>query len=145
MHYSKTYCHGQGQHEHGCQSRAFFKHYGKHFGKFGKPWMLFNTPVNIKENAEDFEVHLYAAGYKKSDFEISLSGSVMTIKVNNSTREGNDNWLRKEHQTQSMERRFELGDKIDTTDISAKYEDGVLIVRLPKKVADEPAKNVTIE
>ena len=144
MHYSKSDCYGQEHREHGCKGAAFFGHYGKHFGHFGKHGR-FNAPVNIKENAEDFEVHLYAAGFKKSDFEIGLSGSVMTITVKRTAQEEGSNWLRKEYQPNVIERRFELGDKIDAAGITAKYEEGVLIVRLPKKEADTPSKNVTVE
>lgn len=141
MHYRKSNCHSHGWQQHGCNSGKFAKHggfWGKHF--------MPQAPVNIEEKPDSFEIHLFAPGLRKEDFIIGLSGSVMSISLKeDSSNTEHANFIRREYRRNAFERRFELGDKIDTTAISAKYSDGVLQVTLPKKVADTPAQNISID
>ena len=48
-------------------------------------------------------------------------------------------WLRKEYKLQTFRRSFTLNDKINVGGITAKYNDGILTVVLPKKETVEPA------
>jgi HSP20 family protein len=91
--------------------------------------------VNIKENAENFEVEVAAPGMEKQDFEITMEGNLLTISSSkkNQMEEDNENYTRREFSYQSFQRSFQLPkDVVDEERIEAKYENGVLRLTIPK-------------
>jgi HSP20 family protein len=97
--------------------------------------------VNIKENENEFEVEMAAPGMTKDDFRIELNNSVLTIssekQSNNQSKEG-ENVTRREFSYQSFSRSFTLPVIVETEKISAKYENGLLRVNIPKKEEAKP-------
>ena len=97
--------------------------------------------VNIKETENDFEVDMAAPGMNKEDFKIELNNSVLTIssekQTENETKEGK-NVTRREFSYQSFSRSFTLPAIVETDQISAKYENGLLRVNIPKKEEAKP-------
>ncbi|WP_426277795.1 Hsp20/alpha crystallin family protein [Chryseobacterium sp. S-02] len=92
--------------------------------------------VNIVENADTYQVQVAAPGMEKNDFEIKLDGNLLTISSakqdSNETQEGN--FTRREFSYQSFQRSFELPkDVVDQENIQAKYENGLLMLTIPKK------------
>ncbi|GEJ43509.1 Hsp20/alpha crystallin family protein [Chryseobacterium sp. ON_d1] len=105
--------------------------------------------VNIKENADAYEVQVAAPGMDKNDFEIKLDGNLLTIssskKDNNETK--GENFTRREFSYQSFRRSFELPkDVVDQDNIQAKYENGLLKLTIPKKeeVKQKPPRLIEI-
>ncbi len=101
----------------------------------------FSAPVNILETDKLYELHIVAPGLKKEDFKLNIERDVLTITAeqnpeNKEPQEGK--WLRSEFRKKSFKRTFTLNDKVDAAKISAKYNDGILVVTLPKK---EPSAN----
>ena len=97
----------------------------------------FTVPsVNVKENEGNFKVEMAAPGLEKADFKIDLNGNLLTIssekKGENEVRD-NNSYTRKEFSYQSFSRSFTLPDIVDNEAISAKYENGILTVTIPKK------------
>jgi HSP20 family protein len=91
--------------------------------------------VNIKEDAQNFEVEVAAPGMEKQDFQITLEGNLLTISSSkkNQTEEKDDSYTRREFSYQSFQRSFELAkDVVDEDCIEAKYENGVLRLTIPK-------------
>ncbi|RDI13271.1 Hsp20/alpha crystallin family protein [Flavobacterium sp. AG291] len=92
--------------------------------------------VNIKETADSYEVEVAAPGMEKSDFNITLDGNLLTIS---SVREHKqttqqENFTRREFSYQSFQRSFELPkDVVDEEHITASYENGLLLLTVPKK------------
>ncbi len=93
--------------------------------------------VNIKETAENYEVEVAAPGMNKKDFRVQLEGNVLTItsERSNEWNEKTDvKYITREFSFQSFSRTFTLQkDVVDTENIQAKYEDGVLHLSIPKK------------
>ncbi|OWY24497.1 Hsp20/alpha crystallin family protein [Sphingobacteriales bacterium UPWRP_1] len=140
MHYGKSACYSNSWQQHGCKGTRFM-----HGGFWGRSFWA-APPVNIEEKPASFEVLLYAPGFTKEDFIIEISGNEMSISLKEETSgSATANWVRREYRNTGFVRRFELGDKIDTANISAKYENGVLQITLPKKNADTPAQNIVVE
>ena len=94
-------------------------------------------PLNIRENEKSYEIELVAPGVKKQDFQIQVVADTLTvsleIKDEHNEQNNQEGWLRKEYKKQSFSRSFRLDDTVDARNISAKYEDGVLFISLPKK------------
>ena len=67
-------------------------------------------------------------------------------KEENNQENENEGWLKREYRHQSFSRSFSLDDTIDANKISAKYQDGVLHLSLPKKEgAQKISKNIEIK
>ena len=92
--------------------------------------------VNIRENAESYEVEVAAPGMEKSDFNVTLEGNLLTIS---SVREHKqttqqETFTRREFSYQSFQRSFELPKNVvDEEHITARYENGLLLISVPKK------------
>lgn len=96
----------------------------------------FNTPaVNVKENDNDFVIELAAPGLVKENFKIELDKDILTIssEAKNDTSEGKDNYTKKEFNYSTFKRSFTLPDTVNSVEILASYDNGILSVKLPKK------------
>lgn len=104
--------------------------------------------VNIKEDANGFEVAMAAPGLKKEDFNISLNHNMLTIssekKMEKETKDSQE-FTRKEFSYQSFCRSFSLPQSVESDKISAHYEDGILNVIIPKREEAKPKPSRQIE
>jgi HSP20 family protein len=100
--------------------------------------------VNITETNESYQIHVAAPGLIKSDFTIKLEEKLLTISAekNEATEENAVKTIKKEFSFKKFKRSFTVDEKIDSTNITAQYESGILTVQLPKK---EITPNVTKE
>lgn len=92
--------------------------------------------VNIKETKENFEVEVAAPGMTKDDFKIELKGNTLTIfsEKSNESEQEDGRFTRREFSYQSFNRSFNLPkDAVDTENIQARYENGLLKLAIPKK------------
>ncbi len=125
----------------------FFNEFPTAVGKTVREDVLSNPPVNIEETPNAYLVTLSAPGYQKSDFKVSLENHLLTIsseKKENSIDETNKQ-IRKEFSLRSFKRSFTIDEKIEAENISAKYENGILHLELPKReTAKAFAKDIEI-
>lgn len=114
------------------------------FGKSIREDVLHFPPANIVEKNDLYRIELAAPGMEKADFNVKLDGKILTIssekKAENTSE--NDKMIRKEFSYKAFNRSFTLDEKIDVANISARYENGILTLELPKK---EEVKNVSKE
>jgi HSP20 family protein len=98
-------------------------------------------PVNIVENNDNYELEINAAGRKKEDFKITVDKNILTVSFekneedNEEKNEGdkeNKKFIKKEFVISSFKRSFTLDEKINSENIAAKYENGILTLTLPK-------------
>lgn len=109
---------------------------------------FFNEPpANIVEDKEAFYIELAAPGFEKEDFDIAFEKQLLTISVEKSTEENQEQKQRmKEFQFNPFKRSFRIGKQINTNAISAAYKNGMLTITLPKEEAfiDKPARSIEI-
>ncbi|MFI5133894.1 MAG: Hsp20/alpha crystallin family protein [Chitinophagales bacterium] len=106
------------------------------------------VPVNIKETDKSYNLDVVAPGFEKADFKISLDQNILTIsaETKSETKEENEKQIRKEYNYRSFKRSFTVDEKIDATNIEAKYVNGVLTLNLPKKeTVKVSAKEISIQ
>ena len=96
--------------------------------------------VNVKETNDEFLIELAAPGMEKKDFKINFKNNVITIssEKENNKEEKNENYTRREFSYQSFSRSFTLPVIVETDKITAKYENGLLRVNIPKKEEAKP-------
>lgn len=114
------------------------------FGKTVREDVLGFPPVNITEKNDYYHLEVAAPGFEKADFNVKLDGNILTISAEKKaeTKSETDKVIRKEFSAKTFKRNFTLDEKIEAANISAKYENGILHVGLPKK---EEVKAVTKE
>ena len=94
----------------------------------------FVPKVDIVETEKAFELHLAVPGMNKEDFKIDVNDTYLTISGERKfTHEKSDNHFRSyETQYGSFGRSFSLPEQVDANKISAKYNNGILEVVIPK-------------
>ncbi len=95
----------------------------------------FVPELNVYETAKMFEVTVELPGMNKKDFDISINDNILTISgERRSYRDGENG--RRYHRVESRFGRFSrslpLPNVVDVDKINATYENGVLIITLPK-------------
>ena len=104
--------------------------------------------VNIKENKDGFQLEVAAPGLKKEDFKINVDKSLLKVSVaKEEVKETGEQgkYTRREFNYQSFSRSFTLPETVNQKAIEAAYENGVLILSLPKKEeAKEETREITI-
>jgi HSP20 family protein len=107
------------------------------------------VPVNIRETDSSYELEIIAPGLKKQDFQLNLSGESLTISFEQKDEhkeQGKNAWLKQEYRKQAFSRSFTLNEYVDVNKISARYEDGVLHIELPKKeVAQKVSRAIDVQ
>lgn len=91
--------------------------------------------VDIYEDDNSFVFEADLPGFNKEDLKIDISNNVLTISGNRKLEreESKDKYLRVERSYGSFARRFTLPNTVDSEKVDAKYKNGVLTLRLPKK------------
>ena len=98
-----------------------------------------NQPAtNVFETEKDFRIELLLPGFPKEDVQMNVHKNVLTIKVNKEeSKEENKTeefkYAHREFGSFNFEKSFKVPNSVDVEKISAKFENGVLNVVLPKK------------
>ena len=100
----------------------------------------FATPaVNIKESEKDYDIQIAAPGMTREDFKINItSDNELVILLEKKENKEEDekkkcSWIRREFAYASYSQSFALPDDVNEKEVSAKMENGVLNITLPKK------------
>lgn len=92
--------------------------------------------TDIKDNGNEYVLEADLPGFKKEDIKIDVDENTLVISAErHSESENKDkkgNYIRVERSYGSFSRSFDVSG-INTDDISASYEDGVLKLNMPKK------------
>ena len=90
--------------------------------------------ANIMEDDKQFTLELALPGFKKENLNIELENERLKISSKNTEEKVEENGKvhLREFSSSSYERFFTIPENVEADKISAKYEDGVLKVYLPK-------------
>ena len=111
------------------------------------------TPkMNISETDKSYEMELCVPGLKKEDLSIIIDTEnqlvVEMTKENKKEEKEGRKWLRREFSSTQFKQVFTLPENVKREQISAKVENGILTVELPKFTEDEKkalAQKITIQ
>lgn len=96
--------------------------------------------VNIFETKDGYVLEAEMPGVNREGLEISLDNNELTLVGHRSESRANGEALFQECRQADYRRVFELDPAIDTAKISAKMEQGVLTLTLPKSERVKPRK-----
>ncbi len=101
----------------------------------------FVTPeVNIFETPEGYVLEAEMPGVNKSGLEITLEGNEITITGRRTTEHLPGEVIMSESHHAGFRRVFELDPMIDTAKVTARMEQGVLTLTLPKSERVKPRR-----
>ena len=118
--------------------RDFFRGFGRPehmlYGKNASRMMK----TDVKETDEGYELDVDLPGFRKEEIRLDLANGYLTISTeknleNKDERKGRV--LRQERWSGTMSRSFYVGEHVTEEDIKARYENGVLSLKIPKKEA----------
>ena len=116
---------------------------GEHYGSRQRPLFIRSmqrAAVNIYKTENSYEMLVFAPGRIKEHFKIDVEGK--ELKVSYTPPEGfpRPDWIQREYSRGGFVRSFVLDETMDTTNITAKYVDGVLQISLPLKQGKEAVR-----
>ena len=107
--------------------------------------------TDVKELENGYELSIDLPGYTKENVQLSLKKGYLTVSAettkNNDEKDENGKYIRRERYTGSMKRSFYVGERITDEDVKARFENGILVVNVPKEDQKkvEEKKYITIE
>lgn len=103
--------------------------------------------LDVKEDDGAYTVYANIPGVKKDDISVTIDGNEVAIsaevKRDREEKQG-DKLVHAERYVGKVYRAFTLAQEVDEAQAEAKYNDGVLELRLPKKAA-ATARRLTIQ
>ena len=102
--------------------------------------------VDVKEDDEKYTIDADLPGIKKEEINLQLDDGRLTISINReeSSEEEKRNYIHKERCYMSMQRSLYLADS-SNDDISAKLDEGVLQIVIPKEKKSINTKQIEIQ
>ncbi|MBQ3827266.1 MAG: Hsp20/alpha crystallin family protein [Prevotella sp.] len=104
--------------------------------------------VNVKESQKAYTMEIAAPGLKKEFCRISITDEGnLSVKIEqkfeqkeDDKKEDKHHYLRREFSYSNYEQTYSLPENVDKEHISAKVEDGILSIELPKMTKEEEKK-----
>ena len=113
------------------------------YGKHAKNLMK----TDVRETENTYEVDVDLPGFKKDEITVDLKDGYLTISaakgLDKDEKDKEGRYIRQERYAGACSRSFYVGD-VKPEDVSAKYEDGILKLSMPKQGKPELPKRSTI-
>lgn len=104
--------------------------------------------VNVKEDEHGFTIEVAAPGMEKEDFNVQLDHNQLTISSEKKTEKSEEaeKYTKREFAYHSFQRSFTLPESANGEQISAKYDNGILTLSIPKRdeAIPKPVKKISI-
>ncbi|MEZ4522615.1 MAG: Hsp20/alpha crystallin family protein [Thermomicrobiales bacterium] len=102
-------------------------------------------PVDIYDRGEDLVVQAFVPGIHADSLEITIDDGVLTIagtfpQLHDTEEAASWSWYTRELRSGSFQRSFNLPFKVDVEHVTAKVEDGVLWLTMPKAPESKPRR-----
>jgi HSP20 family protein len=100
----------------------------------------FVPPVDIYEDDQNLVLKMEAPGVDEDDIQITLENNTLTVRGERKFAQDlkEENFHRIERRYGSFTRSFSLPDTMDSENVSAHYENGILSIQLPKRAEAKP-------
>jgi HSP20 family protein len=115
-------------------SNLIDKFFNESLSRQGGSAYSFVPKVDIIENEKAFELHVAVPGMNKDDFKVDLNDNFLTISGERkfTAEKESENFRSIETQYGSFSRSFAMPEHVDAVKISAKYNNGILELVIPK-------------
>ena len=114
------------------------------YGKHSKNLMK----TDVRETEGSYELDIDLPGFKKEDVNVELKNGYLTIAASKSLdkdeKDQKGRYIRQERYAGAMSRSFYVGEDVQPSEISAKFENGILQLSVPKAEQKRLPKTTTI-
>ena len=102
--------------------------------------------LDVNETDDAYTVKAEMPGVNKDDIKVDVSGNRITIssEIKKDNEEKTGTTIRSERYYGQQSRCFTLGQEVDESKADAKYENGILVLTLPKKEGGESHKKLVV-
>ena len=103
--------------------------------------------VNLKKEKGEYVFDIEMPGVPKENIEVNIIGDILEVKGKKSDvkKKKNENYIYAESFAQSFVRRVKIPEDADLKKVKAKYENGVLTIRIKKKSVKGKSKKIKVE
>ena len=113
--------------------------YGKHSRNMMK--------TDVRETDNSYELDIDLPGFKKDEVKLDLKDGYLTVSaskgLDRDQKDKEGRYIRQERYVGACSRSFYVGD-VQPKDVSAKYEDGILKISLPKQAPKQLPQSTLI-
>ncbi|MBI4294849.1 MAG: Hsp20/alpha crystallin family protein [Chloroflexi bacterium] len=95
-------------------------------------WSPLHPAIDMIEAENDLVLRVELPGVSKDDIEVSIQGSMLTLKAEKKAGETKQDYYMCERTFGTLHRTIELPLPVESDKASASWADGVLEIRLPK-------------
>ncbi|WP_049927211.1 Hsp20/alpha crystallin family protein [Halopiger goleimassiliensis] len=105
------------------------------------------TSLDLVDEGDAFVVTVDVPGFEPDDVAVRLTGERLLLsgERDRTVDAADDRYLRREREVASFSRRLRLPEPVETDEIEASLEQGVLTVRLPKRKLGAESRRIEIE
>ena len=123
---------------------SFFGSHNPLFGKNSRNLMK----TDIRETDTNYELAIDLPGFKKDEIHIELKNGYLTISaakgLDKDEKAPEGKYIRQERYTGACSRSFYVGEDVEPEEVSAKFEDGILTISVPKAAKKQLPKQTSI-
>ncbi len=103
--------------------------------------------IDVSETDKEFKICADMPGVSEKDVEVMLNGDVLTIKAERRQErtDTQENYHLVERSHGTFQRALRLPPNIDAEHVDAQFENGVLVVKVPKTAETRRSRRVTIQ
>lgn len=102
-------------------------------------------PVDVLDEGENFVLEIDLPGIHKEDIRLTSRSNAIQLVAPTRERQDRENLLQSERGQIVYQRSIPLGVEIDSEEIQAKYEDGILRVKAPKRDPTSGPRRVEVD
>lgn len=115
-------------------------------GLFSRNFLRDSFKVDVCDNEKEYVVQAEIPGANKEDVEVEMEKGRLTIAIKKEENKDEEtkNYIHKERRTASMSRSIYLADAQDS-EITAKLENGILEIIVPKVEKTNAVKKIEIQ
>ncbi len=104
-------------------------------------WRSGIMPMDAFEKDGTYTLRFDLPGVDPDNVDLTIEKGMLTVTAERTFEDTvGVNWLMRERPTGIHSRQVRLGDRVDTTEVHASYENGVLQVTLPMRAEAKPRK-----
>jgi HSP20 family protein len=119
---------------------SVFQDYTRREGEADSMAAAFAPPVDIYEDAHKIVLNLEAPGLKQEDFDIQVENNTLSVRGERKfeAEQKEENYHRVERRYGSFYRAFTLPQTVNTEQVQASYDAGILRIELAKRAEARP-------
>jgi HSP20 family protein len=118
-----------------------FEEMDRMLNTFGGRWRGGMMPLDAFEKDGIYTLRFDVPGVDPDNVDLTVEGNMLTVTADRPVEETEGaTWLLRERPSGTHSREVRLGDRLDTSNVKAGYDNGVLTVEIPMRAEARPHK-----